>query len=519
HADVVDVAVVLGDDLGDLGQRPRLVHGLEHDARGKALRRAVLHVPAQIEPALGRILEILERRRLDRVDGNALAGREDADDAVARHRSAIGCEAHRQVGVDAPDRDCSAGLAGHLHFDRLGFFQPEPAALRLRLLRDGGGALLLVVGVHGAYDVGSAHLAATDRRHHLLDRGPRQPRQRALQLLVGTDACRALAEPLHEAATEAGILVAHGGAGGPADSGARLAGGDQRFPGCRRRALRPGGDDFDLVAVGELRDQGRDLAVDLAADRHVADIGVHRIGEIDGVRPARQRDQLAFRREAKHLVVEQLELGVLEELLRVGALGEQLDGAAQPRIGAGLARQHLRWRAHAILVERVRGDAIFRDLVHIPGADLQFNALLARADHRGVNGAIVVLLGRRDVVLEATRDYRPGGVHDAERLVALGQRLHHHAASGNVVKLLEADGFALHLAPDRIGALAPPRYLGGDAAFRQLSRELLLDLGDQADVFRFERVKTPADHRVGFRVELAERQILELLAHLMHAHA
>ena len=43
------------------------------------------------------------------------------------------------------------------------------------------------------------------------------------------------------------------------------------------------------------RDQRRDLAVDLGADRHVADVGMHRIGEIDRRRPARQRDQLALR--------------------------------------------------------------------------------------------------------------------------------------------------------------------------------------------------------------------------------
>jgi len=39
------------------------------------------------------------------------------------------------------------------------------------------------------------------------------------------------------------------------------------------------------------------------------------VGEIDGVCPPRKRDQLAFRCEAEDLVVEQFELGVLEELL------------------------------------------------------------------------------------------------------------------------------------------------------------------------------------------------------------
>ena len=93
-------------------------------------------------------------------------------------------------------------------------------------------------------------------------------------------------------------------------------------------------DDFDLVAVGEFGDQRGDLAVDLAADCGVADVGVHGIGEVDGVRPARQRDQLALRREAENLVVKQFELGVFEEFLRIGPFRQQLDGAAQPLIGA-----------------------------------------------------------------------------------------------------------------------------------------------------------------------------------------
>ena len=197
-----------------------------------------------------------------------------------------------------------------------------------------------------------------------------------------------------------------------------------------------GGDDLGLVAVLEHGDKRRDLAVDLGADRRVADVGVHRIGEIDGVRPPRQRDQLALG-EAEHLIVEQLELGMLEEFLRIGALREQLDGAAQPRIGARLAREHLGGRAGTVLVERVRGDAVFGDLVHVARADLQLDALLARADHGRVNRAVVVLLGRRDVVLEAARHDRPGRVHDAERLVALGERLHDHAELENVGELLE----------------------------------------------------------------------------------
>src|SRR6478609_3986521 len=46
-------------------------------------------------------------------------------------------------------------------------------------------AFLLVVGIHRPHHVGCAQLATTDRRHHLLERGTRQSRQRALELFVG----------------------------------------------------------------------------------------------------------------------------------------------------------------------------------------------------------------------------------------------------------------------------------------------------------------------------------------------
>jgi hypothetical protein len=47
----------------------------------------------------------------------------------------------------------------------------------------------------------------------------------------------------------------------------------------------------------------------------------------------------------------------------------------------------------------------------------------------------------------------------------------------------------------------------------------MLDLGHQPHVFRFECVKPRADNRIGFGIEFVEGQILEFLAHAVHAHA
>src|SRR5438128_2698343 len=163
----------------------------------------------------------------------------------------------------------------------------------------------------------------------------------------------------------------------------------------------------------------------------------------------------------------------------------------------------------------MRGDAIFGNLVHLAGPDLQLDALLAWPDHGGVDRAVVILLGGRDVVLEAAGHDRPGGVDDAQRVVALGQALHDNAEPDDVGELLEADRLALHLAPDRVGALAPAADLGGDTAIGKLPGELQLDVGDETGAARFQLLEPLANDPVGIWIELAERQVLELLAHLM----
>ena len=104
--------------------------------------------------------------------------------------------------------------------------------------------------------------------------------------------------------------------------------------------------------------------------------------------------------------------------------------------------------------------------------------------------AVIVGLGRRDVVLEAARHHRPFGVHDAQRPIALLDIVDDDAEAEDVGQLLEGDVLALHLAPDRIGLLLPPAHLGLDAASRQLLAELVLD--GLRSARRWSRADTPA---------------------------
>ena len=251
---------------------------------------------------------------------------------------------------------------------------------------------------------------------------------------------------------------------------------------------------------------------------------MHRVGKVDRRGAPRQGDQAALGREAEHLILEQLQLGVLQELFRRIALGQKLDGAAQPLVGAALGGEPgVDLALHALLagllVMGVGGDAVLGDLVHLGGADLKLDALALRPDHRGVDRAVIVLLRRRDVVLVAARHHRPAGMDDAERRVALGQGADDHAEADDVGELLEGDRLALHLRPDRERLLQPPFHVSGDAARGEPGGEVVLDALDDAAGLGRKVFEPLGDGGVDFGLQRAEREVFQLVAQLLHAHA
>ena len=110
-------------------------------------------------------------------------------------------------------------------------------------------------------------------------------------------------------------------------------------------------------------------------------------------------------------------------------------------------------------------------------------------------------------------------MHDAERLIAIARRVDENAEAENIGQLFEADRLAFHLAPDRISALGAADDARLDAAVGEFLGELLFDLGNQLHVTIGKRREPRGDHLIRIRIEFAERQVVEFLAHLMHAHA
>ena len=417
HAHVVDVAVGFADKLGDLRKGARLVERDHRQLGREPFRHIGIDIPGHVDPSL--VLVVPELWRVDLEDADALAFRQHADDAITGQRAAI-LERYGHVVADTANGQhlllrlpvlAAAARPAELEADTLGDIEPAVLALGAAGPAWPAACRRMLCNVrfrHRRSDhVVDRQLAAAHAGKHLLDRLLCEAVQPLLDLVVReflTDPaeCRHQQSP-----AELRILLAQGLARRAADGRSRLAGDGDALP-CGRRRLALGGQHVHLVAVPELRCERHLPPVDHCPHAGIADVGMHRIGKVDRRCAARQSDQTPLRREAEHLVLEQLELGMLQKFLGVVALQQRIDETAQPDIGILLRKRSVGGRAIArgvdpILVKRVRGHTVFGDVVHLAGADLQLDALVPGTDDGRMDRLVVVLLGRRNVILELSR--------------------------------------------------------------------------------------------------------------------
>ena len=246
------------------------------------------------------------------------------------------------------------------------------------------------------------------------------------------------------------------------------------------------------------------------------DVGVDRVGEVDRRRVARQRLHFAFRREDVDLFCVELDLQVLQELLRIADLLLPLEQLPQPEemllvaVGADAP----------FLVLPVRGDAFLRDLVHLGGADLDFERKAAFAHDGRVQRLVAVRPRHGDEVLDPPRHRRPRLVDDPERGVAIPDRLRHDPQRHEVVDLIEIDLLAFELLVDAEQAL-DAAVDGNHRNLRvgELGRDVLLQVFDHALVGLAPAFDAGAKGFERARLEVLERQFLELVLDLAHPEA
>src|SRR5713226_3308615 len=102
--EIADIAAAFADDGGQAAEAAGLVAERHADAADMGVLGVAGILPGDVEPALGRIGKALQRLAIDGVDGDALAGRNDADYAVAGQRVAAAGEVQRHAGNEAANR-------------------------------------------------------------------------------------------------------------------------------------------------------------------------------------------------------------------------------------------------------------------------------------------------------------------------------------------------------------------------------------------------------------------------------
>ena len=139
-------------------------------------------------------------------------------------------------------------------------------------------------------------------------------------------------------------------------------------------------DDLDDIAVLKAAAERNHPAVDAGANALVADVRVDHVREIHGRGAARQRADLAFRREDVDVLGVQIDLQVLEEFLRIPNLLLHFEKLAHPleiALVAVIADA-------SFLVLPMRRDPFLRAAMHLLRADLHFEGNSVVADDRGV---------------------------------------------------------------------------------------------------------------------------------------
>lgn len=188
---------------------------------------------------------------------------------------------------------------------------------------------------------------------------------------------------------------------------------------------------LDDIAVLEHIVIGDDAAVDLCADHVVADVGMDAVSKVDRRRTGGEVYNIALRGEHKDLVGKEVDLHVMEEVLRVGLL-LALKESAYPRELVLIPRAHDGVRALAHLILPVRGNAVLGGVVHVPGAYLHLEGDALGADDRGVHALVHIGLRRGYIVLEAPRHGLEHIMDDAEDVIAVGYRIDDDAESAEV---------------------------------------------------------------------------------------
>ena len=230
------------------------------------------------------------------------------------------------------------------------------------------------------------------------------------------------------------------------------------------------------------------------------------VGEVEWCGAARQIDDLAAWRQRVQAISEQIALDAVDEIAFGMAGTRRIEHAARPfnlALVINVARA-------AFLVAPMGCNTEFSMLVHGARADLNLQGFRFRAYDGSVDGAVMIVLRSRNIVIEFAGHIAPQAVHCAERCITVGHGLDHDAHRTHIEQLLEGQVLSLHFPPDAVDVFGSAVDAGLEASRGEHGIELCANPFDvlfaSDSAFR-ERCGDPVVV-VGF--EVTESEVLQL---------
>ena len=180
--------------------------------------------------------------------------------------------------------------------------------------------------------------------------------------------------------------------------------------------LVAGRDDFHLVAGLDDVVQGHQALVHLGGDGLVADFRMDLVREVQHRGAFLDDALLTLRGEHVDLRAREVVVDDVQQLQGVHVrINQDFLDALQPEVHLAVVLAHI----PVLLIGPVGGDALFGDVVHAPGADLDFHPDAGRAQEGAVQSLVAVGLGVLHPVAQAFWHIAVNACDDGEYVIAL----------------------------------------------------------------------------------------------------
>ena len=252
---------------------------------------------------------------------------------------------------------------------------------------------------------------------------------------------------------------------------------------------------------------GRNHTVDLCTDHLVAYTGVDGIRKIDECRALRQGHHVAFRREHKRFIVEQIDFQGVHKLVRVLCIVLCVNQSGDP----GKLAVDLFLALLTGFILPMGSHTVFCNMMHVPRTDLHLKRYAGPSDNGGMERLVHIRFGSGNIVLETAGDALEQLVNNAQRRITFQFVIHDNAESVKIIHLIKALVLIEHLPIDAVYGFNAALKREADIVLFQLLGDIFTDTFQKIAVLAVFLLNIRVHLGITNGIQISQRQILQFL--------